>query len=223
VPDAWPPHGPADVPAPASVPPEHAALAQRLRSAENRLFPIAMVDADRYERAVRLVGLLARRLAGTASDLDGLAAAEPQVRDWLVADAREHAISLVGLDHDLVVEAAMSQRFRALLSEQATELQRAAVERARLAGETWAVLEEPGPAAWSGGSARWVEVHVASGAVLVRSAVTDPTTGVAAYRLEVMGGGDGADGAGVRAEDFTERDGWLAGIAEARAHLETQS
>src|SRR5215475_14092663 len=92
------------------------ALRPTNRTAEDRLYPIAMVDADRYERAVRLVGLLARELARTCASLDELALAQPIAREQLAAVARAEAIPLEGLDVELVVEAAMSQRFRALLS-----------------------------------------------------------------------------------------------------------
>ena len=131
---------------PGPVPAEHAALARRLRTAEDRLYPLAMVDADRYQRAVQLVGRLAGRLAETCASLDELAAAEPRVRGWLADPEVTGGVPVAGLDPDLVVEAALAQRFRTLLSDQAAALRTRALERARAAGLAWAVLEEPDPA-----------------------------------------------------------------------------
>jgi hypothetical protein len=215
--------GPGDSPGPAPIPAEHAALARRLRAAEDRLFPLAMVDADRYQRAVRLVGLLARRLTETCTSLDELATSEERATSWLVAAAGVEGIPLDGLDTGLVVEAAMSQRLRVLLMEQAAQLQRQAVERARAAGLTWAVVEEPTPAAWSTGSARWVETHIATGTVMVRSVVADLQTGKPTYRLEVFGGTGDEPPDGVRLAEFADRDAWLAAVADVRSTLASES
>jgi hypothetical protein len=217
--------GPGDSPGPARVPAEHADLARRLRTAEDRLYPIAMVDAERYERVLRLVGLLARELVQTCATLDELALAQPRATEQLGVLARTEGISLVGLDTDLVVEAAMSQRFRALLSEQATQLRQRQIAEARAAGQRWAVLEEPDPAAWSSGSARWVETHVATGALMIRVVDADPRTGQPAYRLEVFGGRDRENSHphGIRVDEFVDRDAWLAAIDEVRRSFESES
>jgi hypothetical protein len=201
------------------VPDEYAALARRLRTAEDRLFPLAMVDTDRYQRAVRLVGLLARRLVEACASLDELGDAEAWMRGWLVDRAHVDGVPVDGLDMDLVVEAAMSQRFRGLLGEQAAELQRQKIEQARDAGLTWVVLEEPDPAAWGAGSARWVEVHVATRVQLVRSVVADRETGKPTYRLEVVG----AAGSGLEGQEFFDRDAWLAAARAVRNTFESES
>ena len=210
------PFGPGDTVGPAPVPAEHAALAKRLRTAEDRLFPLAMVDAERYQHAVTLVGLLARRLSETCPTLDTLAGAEDQLRAWLAVHARDEGIPLQTLDPELVIDAAMAQRFRGLLAEQAGELQRQTLERARVAGQAWAVLEEPDAAAWTGGAARWVEVHTGTEALMVRSATADPRTGEATYVLEVTSDG-------VRSEEFTDRDAWLAAVEAVRADFASES
>lgn len=214
-----PPIGPRHGLGPGTVPAEHAALARRLRAAEDRLFPLAMVDADRYQRAVRLVGLLGRRLSATCASLDELAAAQDRVRGWLADAAAGAGIPLDGLDPELVVEAGMSQRFRALLNEHAATLRRQKIERARAAGLTWALVEEPDPASWGAGSARWAEAHVLTHALVVRSVVADPATGRPTYRLEVFG----AQGSVPRTEEFDDRDAWLAAVEAARKLLESQS
>jgi hypothetical protein len=198
---------------PARVPDEYSALARRLRAAEDKLYPIAMVDAERYQRAVTLVGLLARRLATECASLDELAAAESRVRGWLI----DTDVSVAGIDADLVVESAMSHRFRELLTDQSAELRRAVVSRARSAGLAWAVLESPDAAAWSTGAARWVETHVATGTMLVRSVAADPVTGVATYQLEVLAG------AAVRVQDFVDRAEWEAAVADVRRSVESES
>ncbi|HEX2355387.1 MAG TPA: hypothetical protein VHI50_02860 [Micromonosporaceae bacterium] len=207
------------------IPPEYAALARRLRAAEDRLFPLAMIDADRYQRAVRLVGALDRRLNEACESIEELSASTEQVRFWLGVVATEEGVSLDGLDADLVVDAAMSQRLRTLLVEQATQLRNRRLEAARQAGQAWAVLEEPGVAAWTGGFARWVEAHVATGTVMVRSVAADQHTGATVYRLEVVGSAAGRAGEppGVRTEEFTDREAWLASVDDVRSVLESES
>jgi hypothetical protein len=211
--------GPGDWLSPGRIPAEHAELARRLRNAEDRLYPIAMVDADRYERALRLVGVLAREIAKTCATVDELALAQPKARERLAEIARTEGIPLTGLDTELVVDAALSQRFRQLLSEQAAQLRQRLIADARTAGAAWAVLEEPDPAAWGAGSARWVETHVTTGALMVRSVDADPRTGQPSYRLEVIGGPSG----GVRTEEFIDRDDWLAAIEAVRRTVESES
>jgi hypothetical protein len=206
---------------PGPVPAEHAAFARRLRTAEDRLYPLAMVDADRYQRAVQLVGRLAGRLAQTCASLDELAAAEPRARGWLDDPEVTGGVPLAGLDPDLVIGAALAQRFRTLLSEQGAALRRRALDRARAAGLAWAVLEEPDPAAWSAASARWVEAHAVTGTVLVRSVVADPGTGAAVYRIEVFAGAGQRDG--IRVEEFTDRAAWESAIEEVRRATESES
>jgi hypothetical protein len=213
------PSGPGDWLSPGRIPAEHAELARRLRDAEDRLYPIAMVDADRYERALRLVGMLARELAQTYATLDELAMAGPQTHTRLSTIARTEGISLSGLDTQLVVDAALSQRFRQLLSEQAGQLRQRLVADARAAGDAWAVLEEPDPAAWGAGSARWVETHVTTGALMIRSVDADARTGQPSYRIEVIGGPRG----GVHIEEFVDRDDWLAAIEALRRTFESES
>jgi hypothetical protein len=206
---------------PGPVPAEHAAFARRLRAAEDRLYPLAMIDADRYQRAVHLVGRLAGRLAETCTSLDELAAAEPQVRAWLDDPAINGGVPRAGLDPDLVIEAALAQRFRTLLSDQGAALRNQVLERARAAGLAWAVLEEPDPAAWSAASARWVEVHVATGTVLVRSVAADPASGAPVFRIEVFAGASQADG--IRVEEFADRAAWQSAIEDVRRATESES
>ena len=212
---------------PGPVPAEHAAFARRLRTAEDRLYPLAMVDTDRYQRALQLVGRLAGRLAETCADLDELAAVEPRVHGWLDDPEITGGVPLTGLDPDLVVEAALAQRFRTLLSDQGGALRNRTLERARAAGLAWAVLEEPDPAAWSAGSVRWVEAHVASGTVLVRSVAADPGTGAPVYRLELFAGTGSTGGTsqahGIRVEEFQDRAAWESAIDDARRSAESES
>jgi hypothetical protein len=206
---------------PGPVPAEHAAFARRLRTAEDRLYPLAMVDADRYQRAVQLVGRLAARLTQTCASLDELAAAEAQVRGWLRDPEVTGGVPLAGLDPDLVIEAALAQRFRTLLSDQGAALRNQVLERARAAGLAWAVVEEPDSAAWSAASARWVEVHVATGTVLVRSVAADPGSGAPVFRIEVFAGAGQADG--IRVEEFEDRAAWESAIEDVRNATESES
>jgi hypothetical protein len=220
-----PPNTLPDDPRTARVPAEHLDLARRLRTAEDRLFPIAMVDAELYERAVRLVGLLAKDLTHSCANLDQLAQVQPETNKRLLVTAHTEDIPLIGLDLDLVVEAAMSQRFRAILAEQAVELLQQHVDDARAAGLRWALLEEPDASAWSIGAVRWVEVHVATGALMVRSVAAEPRTGEPVYRIELFDGPGPEAGppSGIRAEEFTDRNAWLTAINSVRSVFESES
>ena len=123
---------------------EHAALAWRLRTDEELLYPLALVDADRYQRAVRWCGAAARRLAQTCASLDELLAAGRTCAAGSPMPRGPGGVAVAGLDPDLVVEARVGPAApRRLIAEQAGPVRRRALERARAAGQAWVVLEEP--------------------------------------------------------------------------------
>ena len=68
---------------------------------------------------------------------------------------------------------------------------------------------------------RWVEVHVATGTVMVRSVAADPGTGAPVYRLELFAGTGHAHG--IRVEEFQDRAAWESAIKDARRSTESES
>jgi hypothetical protein len=174
-------------------------LARAWRVAEDRLFPLVMVDTRRYEWSVTLVGALAARLAAEAGGPDVLVAAGPGLRAALPDLATSAGIPLAALDQDLIVDAALAQRYRTLLAEAAHRRREETVAAARARGRPWAVVEEPDPASLAYGAAQWVELHTATGVALVRSVSTDPESGAPVYRVR-LGDGD--------VEEFTDPRQW---------------
>ena len=57
------------------IPEEYRALAARLTAAEGQIFPLVMVDPERYQRAVTLIGLLSQYFTERAASLSELAQA----------------------------------------------------------------------------------------------------------------------------------------------------
>ena len=195
------------------VPAEHAELARRLRGAEDRLFPVAMVDADRYRWSLTLVGALARRLAAAGGGWPELGSASADLHEALPALAAELGVPLTALDADLIVDAARAQRLRGLLAQQQLQRRERLVAAAIEAGQAWAVLDEPDPALAGFGELCWVELHVGSGALLIRRCLPDPQTGQPEYRVESPSG----------REEFTDRQAWLAAVERARQAVESES
>jgi hypothetical protein len=190
----------------AAIPPEYRALATRLRAAEDQVFPLVMVDADRYQRAVTLIGLLTGYLTETAATLadleDGHAAAVANAREI----ASRQALPVGDLDLDLVVDAAMSQRFRTLLALTAQDRTSARVEEARAAGLDWVTVSEPDAATLGmSPSQEWVEVHLASGAELIRSISMRPDTGEPVFHVTFVDHAKGRE-----TVECADRTAWLA-------------
>lgn len=86
----------------------------RFTTAEARLYPIVMVDADGYQHATRLVGVIVDELRASCGDIDsvlrrrsGLIAALPEI-------ATGAGLNVAGLPADTVVDAASAIRCREL-------------------------------------------------------------------------------------------------------------
>jgi hypothetical protein len=170
-----------------SIPSEFRALATRLSSAEDRIFPLVMVDADRYQRAVTLIGQLREYMtehAATIADLEGIHGAA-------VVTARElasrQALPIGDLDLDTIVDAAMAQRLRVLLVDGAQQRTNNRIEEARAAGLAWVTVAEPDASTLGmSPSQEWVELHIASGARLIRTISMRPDTGEPLFEVSIV-------------------------------------
>ncbi len=192
-------------------------LVDRLRAAEDRVFPLAMTDADRYQRAVTLVGLLVPVVTGLAPDLDTLEACQPALLVRARDLASRHGVVTADLDLPAVVDAARAQRLRTLLATEAQHTVDARIAEAGAAGLAWAVVAEP--AAADLGIAvqqQWVDQHLATGTRLVRTIGMDPDTGRALFQVELRS----PDGQGMAIE-CRNRVEWLETAEELRASLES--
>lgn len=184
------------------VPAEHAATARALRAAEDRLFPLAMVDADRYRWAVQLVGALASLVEQRCADWAALEAAKEWLPGELEQAAGRLAIPLSALDTDLVVDSARAARMRSLLVEAEQARREALIRGARVAGQPWVTLEEPDPAALTFGAGQWLEQHTEREVTLVRAVSLDVMSGAPRYHVAMQG--DGID----ERETFEDADSW---------------
>ena len=94
-----------------AIPPQ---VLTRFTLAEGRLYPMALSDPEGYERAIRLVGLVAEELRGQCADLQSVI----DRRDALIAAlpglAEANQLDLGGLPADAVVDAASALRCREL-------------------------------------------------------------------------------------------------------------
>ncbi len=209
---------------PGGIPPQ---LLSDWKAAEERLYPVIMVRPDLYERAVRMVRVVADELAGCL-DLPALAAAWSGAADTVHRSATAAGLDLDGLDPGLIAGAAFSMRYRELAGAVARNERLGRIQAAAEAGEAWVRVEEIGTREtaammpWS-----WIEMHVPSGAGLRQTLEADPMTGAPRYGLEIVPldpvTGDRLpippDVTSVQ-ESFDEPTEWIAAVEVKRTQIE---
>jgi hypothetical protein len=206
------------------VPPQ---LLSDWKAAEERLYPVVMVRPDLYERAVRMVRVVADELAGCL-DLPGLVAAWGGAAEIVHRGAGEAGLDLDGLDAGLIAGAGFSIRYRELAGAAARAERLGRIRAAAEAGEAWVRVEEigsretAGMVPWS-----WIEMHVPSGAGLRQTLEADPTTGAPRYSLEVVpldpATGDRLptpDDVVVVEESFNDPTEWMTAVEAKRAQID---
>lgn len=194
------------------------ALVRGWRTAEQRLYPLVLVDTAAYERAVRGVRAVADELARCATAED-LVAAYRARSAWLEGVLRPVGLGADPTMRELVAEAGFALRHGAL----AGEVRSAEVRRciARAAGRPgWIVLDEQGELRPTGPSTwRRLDLHLPDGLGLALSAGLDEETGGASYAVEVLRL-DPATGDVVAAAEaprrFADRATWQAAVAVLR-------
>lgn len=194
------------------------ALVRRWRTAEQRLYPVVLVDTAAYERAVRGVRAVADELARCATAED-LVAAYRTRSAWL-----EDVVRPVGLGgeetmRELVAEAGFSLRYGALVGEVRGAGVRHRIRQA--AGRPgWIVLDEEGELRPAGPSTwRRLDLHLPDGAGLALSAGLDEETGGTSYAVEVLRLDPGTGAVLAVAEPprrFVDRATWQAAVAAIR-------
>ncbi len=128
---------------------------------------------------------------------------------------------LADLDEEALVDAALAQRYRVLRAESAARSIDLVIDEAREAGESWAGLEAPDVSTMGfAAEQRWVDVHVATGARLVRTITPDPASGHARFRIELRQPGAGGSGMVI---DLESRQEWLDEAAAIRQAVNTES
>lgn len=171
------------------------------RAAEERLYPLAMVDPDSYRLALELVGRLLVQLRAQATTAEGLLelwqrpetllAALPADRPTVIPEA-----TLLG--------AALTVRAREVAVVEADARRAALIAAARADGREWVHLDGPADLAATVEGNR-VELHLPSGTSLV--AGVDPWSGDDPFLLRAVP----ADPAGrSRLARFRDRASWFA-------------
>lgn len=89
-------------------------LLRRFSAAEGSIYPLAVTDPDRYERAVTVVGVLLRYLREECPDVGSLVDRLPELPGQAGQLARAHGVSLTQLAPDAVADAAAALRYREL-------------------------------------------------------------------------------------------------------------
>ena len=91
------------------------ALLHRFTMAEGALYPLAITDPERYQRAVVAVGLVVGQLRDTCSNVADLMRCVPAAEQVAQLAAAE-GVSLAGLDPVAIADAAAALRYRELQS-----------------------------------------------------------------------------------------------------------
>ncbi len=186
----------------------------RWQAAEDRLFPVALVDPDAYRRALSLVSMLLEELRVGTNSLDQLLSLDSDPQSLLQACSAE------GTDR-LTLEAAFAVRARELSAAAERDERVRAIASARRAGATWVDLEGSWEAVCHTGT-RHTEMHLANGRALV--ATIEPFAGDGPYRLEVVVLNNDT-GTPIETTDgdrvFSDRAEWLAERERWRAEIES--
>jgi hypothetical protein len=89
----------------------------RFTAAEGRLYPLAMVDPEAYERGVTLTGMLLKDLRSTCPDIDAVLDRRETLLQLLTETPEENSPSAGGFSPETLVDAASALRCRELQFE----------------------------------------------------------------------------------------------------------
>lgn len=157
----------------------------RFTIAESRLYPVAMVDPEAYQRAVTLTGRLLGDLRATCPDIDAVLRRRESLMLTLTDDPDANRLSLVGLTPETLVDAASALRCRELRAEMDAAAAEERFAAAREAGQEW-LVDEPDPASVMAGFYRRIERHVPTGAILVSSVEAGRPGVPATYTVQLI-------------------------------------
>jgi hypothetical protein len=161
-------------------------LVARWRADEQRLYPMIMVEPDRYERYLVVVRAVADELRVIRSPQE-LAGAYRNSRATIDAVVGRTAISAQDLDLGLVASAAFSLRYTEILGEMQRDDALDRVRAAREAGSEWVTVYHTGtPEGWRQRRYEALEMHLADGIALHLSVEIDAETYGPVYGIEVV-------------------------------------
>jgi hypothetical protein len=146
---------------------------QSWRAAEARLYPLAMINVDGYQRALVLVAATCEQLRAVATTSADLVACQPRAVEYVAAACDATATSAQGLEPDDIFGSAAAARDRELAGEERRQARLAAVERGRAAGADWTDLHADA----LGRRVPELRVHVGTGWALLTEVGADEATG----------------------------------------------
>jgi hypothetical protein len=146
---------------------------QSWRAAEARLYPLAMINVDGYQRALVLVAATCEQLRAVATTAADLVACQPRAVEYVAAACDATATSAQGLEPDDIFGSAAAARDRELAGEERRQARLAAVERGRAAGADWTDLHADA----LGRRVPELRVHVGTGWAILTEVGADEATG----------------------------------------------
>jgi hypothetical protein len=200
---------------------QSAALVQRWRQDEARLYPVVMVRPDLYERAGRLVRALADEL-GEHTTVPGLAGAFPEAERTLTDVLDRTRLPTEDIDLGLVIGAAFCMRHREIVAADERRRTFVRIAEARERGDAWVVLHESGSPATM--PFRRLEMRLGDGAAVHLFIEPDPGTGrpvhgLQALRLDPVSGDWSAGTPVEEVRTFEDALAWEQAAEELRGRL----
>ena len=143
------------------------------RSAEGRLYPLAMTNVDGYQRALVLVAATCEQLRPVTTTGADLLACEARAAEYVASACDVTGTSAHGLDPDDIFGSAAAASDRELAAQERRLATLAAIDRARAAGSDWADLHaDP-----LGPRVPELRMHVGTGWALLTELGADEATG----------------------------------------------
>lgn len=193
----------------------------RWRRADERLYPVVMVDPERYVRIVSVIRATADRL-GSYETVEGLVEARRRGQDLVALSCATAGVPIDALgDVETVADAAFGLRHREVVTAQTRQRAATAIASARERGDHWVTVDEAGSQHQPGvvGYQR-IDMRISDGAA-IRSAVdVDPASFHPVYSIEHLWL-DPDTGAVVErsaaADTFTAHEPWETAVAQWRS------
>lgn len=199
-----------------------AAAVAAWRRADERLYPLVMVDPQRYTRVVSVIRHAADQL-GVHTSVEDLVAARRDGRDVVMAACEATGIPLEYMgDIGAVADAAFGLRHREVEATRRSQRAAALVAAARANGDPWVTVVESGRLDHPGITPfQRIDMCLADGAAIRAAVDVDPDSYNAVYSIEQLqldpDTGALADGSARRdVETFSDPEPWQAAVARWR-------
>lgn len=181
------------------------AAIERWQAAENKLYPLALVAPEEYQRALSMVGTVLDRLRDCRT-----------ITELVAVEADAIPGPAGGPADGVAVRAALALRAREIRAEREVRRRMEWIEAARARGERWVILEGSRNDLQLG--VRFTELHVPTGRAL--SARYDPYAGDEPFELAELVLSTAGDQQAAREAVFAQCDPWLATLDQWHAEID---